>query len=508
MAEQQGQTISYQQTVTDLAAAFIDHWADMIVCWSQEKYLPDNLGATLSAVLSNSDVPIISFPASVLASEQNPLHPFTMQFSQMMGVNSAAPTASMGFLLESLPIHPAKEQDFAEIRRLLSELERVTAQDMKAAFQFAVVKQSLARSGQTLEGLKRYQHYPFQPDRLQGKVIHKVGGVSLHGYQHIDSQKAPLKPLLLIPSMINGAEIFDLVPQRSFLRYLIDAGYCPYVVDWGEPDDNSVDFSLNDYIEKRLAPLFEQLIAMTGRAVPVVGYCMGGTLAAALSCLYPNDVSGLAVLAAPWDFKAAPDHPASVHYQKFLPFLQKISEVSEGRAGKQEQELSPEQDLKQMNVIPIELLQYFFVSLNPVQSERKFRQFSQMTKEEEASQLFVALERWANMGAPVNAAVIRQAVDIWFGENLPAKGAWSVAGQRIDPTKLSCPVFVVSPQKDSLVPPESSCALARIMTAGEMSDTVTLLKPNVGHVGLMVGRQAKDVLYKPFVTWLDKYCDS
>ena len=62
--------------------------------------------------------------------------------------------------------------------------------------------------------------------------------------------------------------------------------------------------------------------------------------------------------------------------------------------------------------------------------------------------------------------------------------------------RSSVPSLVVVPEQDRIVPPESAAALARTMP------NVTVLRPPLGHIGMVVGGRARAALWEPLVAWL------
>ena len=47
-------------------------------------------------------------------------------------------------------------------------------------------------------------------------------------------------PLVLVPPLGVTTETFDLMPQRSLVRYLVASGFKVYLVDWGKPKKSTV----------------------------------------------------------------------------------------------------------------------------------------------------------------------------------------------------------------------------------------------------------------------------
>ena len=55
-------------------------------------------------------------------------------------------------------------------------------------------------------------------------------------------------PLLLVYALINKPFIFDLVPGRSFIEFMLDQGFEIYLLDWGAPGPEDQDTTFDDYI--------------------------------------------------------------------------------------------------------------------------------------------------------------------------------------------------------------------------------------------------------------------
>ena len=54
-------------------------------------------------------------------------------------------------------------------------------------------------------------------------------------------------PLVLVLPLAVTSDVFDLLPQRSLVRYLVAAGYRVYLVDWGNPGIEHARLGLGDY---------------------------------------------------------------------------------------------------------------------------------------------------------------------------------------------------------------------------------------------------------------------
>jgi polyhydroxyalkanoate synthase len=146
--------------------------------------------------------------------------------------------------------------------------------------------------------------------------------------------------------------------------------------------------------------------------------------------------------------------------------------------------------------MPVDLLQALFSSLDPQLVVRKFITFGRLDPASRKAEDFVALEDWLNDGVPLAAAVARECLGQWYGENTTAKGRWRLAGTAVDPAQLRLPTLCVVPAQDRIVPPASATALAAAIPGAER------VTPAVGHIGMVVSAQAEKAVWQPLLTWI------
>jgi polyhydroxyalkanoate synthase len=322
-----------------------------------------------------------------------------------------------------------------------------------------------------LDGLEAYRRHPYRRARTAAPVRWRAGTTRLLDY----GAGGAAIPVLVVPSLINRFHVLDLLPQRSFLRHLAAAGLRPLVVDWGAPGEAERGFGLDDYIAGRLDAAFEAAAAIAGEPLVVLGYCMGGLLALALAVRRQARIAGLVLLATPWDF-----HAEKAEQARLLGALADRLSLCCGVA----------------DAWPIELIQMLFFVLDPFLAQRKFRRFAQLDPAADEARSFVALEDWINDGVPLAAAVARECARSWYGDNEPGRGVWRVAGELVRPAAFARPSLVVLPARDRIVPPGSAAALAAEL------DGAKLLRPPLGHVGMMAAARAPELLWRPVAQWL------
>jgi len=115
-----------------------------------------------------------------------------------------------------------------------------------------------------------------------GKVVYQNDLMQLIQYQPTTSAVYK-RPLLIVPPWINKYYILDLRQKNSFIRFALDQGITVFVISWVNPDEKHAGKTFDDYLLEGPWAAMDAIEKATGEHdINMIGYCLGGTLTAAL----------------------------------------------------------------------------------------------------------------------------------------------------------------------------------------------------------------------------------
>jgi polyhydroxyalkanoate synthase subunit PhaC len=142
-----------------------------------------------------------------------------------------------------------------------------------------------------------------------GKVVFQNDLIQL--IQYAPATKAVYRrPLLIVPPWINKFYVLDMRADNSFVRWAVEQGHTVFIVSWINPDAKHAAKTFEDYLnEGTLAAIQAALDASGAEDLNLVGFCLGGTLAAStlgyLAAKNDKRVASTTFFATLVDFKQA-----------------------------------------------------------------------------------------------------------------------------------------------------------------------------------------------------------
>lgn len=296
-------------------------------------------------------------------------------------------------------------------------------------------------------------------------VVHAENKWKLLRYRR-STPPAFATPVLMVPSLINRHYVLDLLPGKSFAEWLVAQGHDVYCIDWGTPGDEDRYQTFDDVCDKALGRALRKTGAPKAH---VLGYCMGGTLAAIHASVHSDRFASLTALAAPVRFADA------------------------GLLGlwTQSPQFEPRTLVDALGNVPWQLLQSSFHMLRPTLNLSKAVHLVDRAWDDEFLDGFLAIETWGNDNVSFPGEVWRTWVDELYRQDAFAAGTFALSGAPARIENITCPLLVITFEHDNIVPRASAAPL--LERAGS-KDKVELHMSG-GHVGAVVSRGAAKKLW-------------
>ncbi|MEO0912345.1 MAG: hypothetical protein AAFY59_05060 [Pseudomonadota bacterium] len=340
-----------------------------------------------------------------------------------------------------------------------------------------VLHEALARLRKTEAGIRAWQTHPYRRPDAARRVLWQSGATRLLEYG-----RGPGRPVLVIPSLINTAAILDLTPATSFLDALAARGLRPVLLDWGPPGPLEAAFDLERYVTARLLPAASFLEGESGQRAALLGYCMGGTLAAILAASLPG-APALLTIGAPWAFGGGTGLAADMRLGARHVGAARLRGLLDAAAAT-------------FGLVPAALFDQLFALINPLQVARKFQRFAEMAPESAAAERFVALEDWLADGRAMSGPAAVDLLVRWQVEDALADGGWRCIGRPVRPEEIACPALVITGRRDHIAPTALAAPLAERIPGARH------LEVDLGHVGMVVSARAGRDVIDPAVAFL------
>jgi polyhydroxyalkanoate synthase len=287
------------------------------------------------------------------------------------------------------------------------------------------------------------------------------------------------EPVLFCYALVNRAYILDLQPDKSVVQQYLKQGFEVYLIDWGVPTDADRGLTLEHYVCGFMQRAVDWICERQAtERVHLLGYCMGGTMAALFTALSPELVQSLTLLATPIDFVG---HDALLNLWTDPRHFDVDAVVNA------------------YGNCPAWFLQTCFLFMNPVANliEKNISFYEQMDDPRSMTNHF-ALESWVNDGIPVAGATFREFVKNLYQRNLLVKGELSLGGRRVDLARITCPLLLLTARNDHLVTPASTEGIRPHVRTLDVES----MEIGAGHVGLVVSSRAHKSFWPAATRWL------
>ena len=266
-------------------------------------------------------------------------------------------------------------------------------------------------------------------------VVHRENKWSLIRYRPRAQGTAFARPVLLVPSLINRHSVLDLMPGKSFAEWMVAKGHDVYIIDWGTPGPEDRYLAFDEICDRYIGRAVRKVSQRSNdQDVHLLGYCLGGTLTTIYTAARPEKVASLVDIAAPISFA---DDGLLARWTKSRGF-------------------SVDAILDAYGNVPWQLMQATFQMLRPTLNLSKGVYMVDRAWDDEFLDGFFALESWGNDNVSFPGEAFRKYIDELYKKDSLVKGEFNLSGDRVDLSRITCPLLNITFQHDNIVPAESA----------------------------------------------------
>jgi poly(3-hydroxyalkanoate) synthetase len=310
------------------------------------------------------------------------------------------------------------------------------------------------------------------------EIVFEAPVARLRDFSVAGADDSVLPTLVLPPQAGHDSCIVDYSPSQSQMRTILEAGLDrAYSLDWIGATAATRDAGITDYLE-----VIERSVGLLGGRVNLIGDCQGGWLATIYAALHPEQINTLTIAGAPIDFHSGePVIHAAV--QCFAPggdlaFYRGLVESGGG-------------------MLSGEAMLAGFIAIQP--DNEIGRQLALLANVHEPAHVerYREFEDWFKHTQPIPGAFYLWIVEHLFRDNRMIAGTLEVAGERVDLSRISCPLNLLAGATDHITPPPQVFALAD--HASTPADQVLRDTTSGGHLGLFMGHESLRAHWPPLL---------
>lgn len=345
-----------------------------------------------------------------------------------------------------------------------------------------------------------------QSGRTWFEIVHECDPMRVRHYdlrtdgeiELVDGSKLPVQqtlheiPLLLVPPLGVISDTYDLMPNRSLVRYMAARGFKVYMIDWGKPSRRHAQLRLADYGDRMMNEAIEAVLEHSGaKQLSLMGWCMGGLLSLMQTGLKKSDprVANIITVASPIDSRGggvvaglgkAINTPAML-IRKFTAF--RLQEVNPDKMH-----------------MPAWVTTLAFKLTDPIGSVTTYWDLLMGLWDREFVESHTTTSDYLNNMLVYPAGVVQDMLVKVAVDNKLAQGEIQLGKKVVRLANITAPIYVFAGKTDVLVAPDTAEALIELVSSVERRYEVA---PG-GHMGVILGSSAQRNVWTKSADWLSK----
>lgn len=330
------------------------------------------------------------------------------------------------------------------------------------------------------DGLMTVRHY---------KPLPAGSTVLIDGKPYVARQRRFAIPLVLVPPLGVFGWIFDLLADRSMVKYFLSHGFDVYLIDWGAPRADDSDISLEDYVCRWFPKAMAAIRAHSGsEEQSLVGYCMGGLLALMyLASSQDDKVENLVTIASPVD----------MHRMGFAGPLSRVLSKPVWAIGKVTGLKITEMERRFFHV-PGKRLSLMFKMTNPMGTVSSYVQLVRNMADDEYVSRYMTMNEWFTNMPDYPGATVQEMIRKMGLYNRMAKGRFRIGNRVAEFATIRSNLLAFAGDNDKIVPVAAAEAIMGVVSS---TDKTFHIVPG-GHAGVFTGSKAAHTTWAISKDWL------
>ena len=266
-----------------------------------------------------------------------------------------------------------------------------------------------------------------------GEVVFQNKVLQLIQYKPT-TEKVGAIPILFVPPSINKFYIMDLQQSTSLVKFTVDQGNTLFLVSWINDQDEHSQLTWDDYITDGVLKAIDVVLDITGQPkTNVLGFCIGGTIAATalahLAARQVEKVNSFTLMTSLLDFGSTGVLDVFIDEQHVQ---MREQQLSKGGLMKGSELSSTFSFLRPNDLV------WNYVVNNYLKGEKPMP-FDLLYWNSDST----------NLPGPFFTWYLR---NMYLENNLVKKNRLTVAGQKMDLSRITVPVYAMGAREDHIVP--------------------------------------------------------
>lgn len=345
----------------------------------------------------------------------------------------------------------------------------------------------------------------FLQDKSIRKQILREGLFSVHYYPPLTEDRVQIEgetllvnpkhysvPVVLIPPLGVYGWVFDLMAERSLVRYFLAHGFSVYIIDWGQPTKSENYLSLETYALQWFPKAIEIVKQHSDQTqVSLVGYCMGGLLALMYTAAKGSDsVKNLVTIASPVNM-----HQMNSAIGKMYQILSIPNRMIKKLTGYQLNDF----DSKLFHING-KLLSIGFQLTQPAAMISSYLDLVKNLSNRDYVSRYTTMNEWFTNMPDYPGATMREMIEKFGLQNRMTHGQFHIGGRQVSFKNIHSALLAIAGDNDAIT--SIGAASAVLTVVGSLDKTFEVVSG--GHAGLFTGSRAVKTTWVIVSDWLKR----